>query len=159
MTNKFVMSALGMALLSCSALTSAHHAFAPVYDASKTVTVAGVVTAFRLVNPHAQMLVDVRDDAGTTRSWEVEFDGRLNLTNGGWTDDTVKVGERITVTGNPTHTGSPRLFFMSLERADGSTLLRPAFERLNALEQDRRRRIEQRDRQIPQGEAPKNGND
>jgi len=66
-----------------------------------------------------------------------------------WSDppSTIEVGERITVTGNPTHTGSPRLFFISLKRADGSTLLRPAFERLNALEQDRRRRIEQREQQ------------
>jgi hypothetical protein len=136
-----------IAFLSCSALANAHHAFAPVYDASKTVTVAGVVTTFRLINPHAQMLVEVKDDAGTAKSWEVEFDGRLNLTNGGWTDDTVKVGDRITVTGNPTHTGSPRMFFMSLQRADGSTLLRPAFERLNAREQERRRRLDQRDLQ------------
>lgn len=147
MTKLFDKHAVCIALFSCSALANAHHAFAPVYDASKTVTVAGVVTTFRLINPHAQMLVDVRDEAGAVTSWEVEFDGRLNLTNGGWTDDTIKVGERITVTGNPTHTGSLRLFFMSLQRADGSTLLRPAFERLNALEQERRRRIEQREQQ------------
>lgn len=147
MMERLGKNAVAIALLSCSALASAHHAFAPVYDANKTVTVAGVVTTFRLINPHAQMLVDVRDDAGATQSWEIEFDGRLNLTNGGWTDDTIRVGERITVTGNPTHTGSPRMFFMSLQRADGSRLLRPAFERLNTLEQERRRRIEQRGQQ------------
>jgi hypothetical protein len=147
MTKPFGKHAVCIALFSCSALANAHHAFSPVYDASKTITVSGVVTTFRLINPHAQMLVEVEDDAGTAKSWEVEFDGRLNLTNGGWTDDTIKVGDRITVTGNPTHTGSPRMFFMSLQRADGSTLLRPAFERLNALEQERRRRIDQRDLQ------------
>jgi hypothetical protein len=136
-----------IALLLGSALASAHHAFSPVYDAGKTVTVAGVVTAFRLVNPHAQMLIDVRDDTGATQGWEVEFDGRLNLTNGGWTDNTIKVGERVTVTGNPTHTGSPRMFFVRLQRADGSTLLRPGIERVNTLEQERRRRIEQREQQ------------
>ena len=134
-------------LLLCCTAASAHHAFAPVYDASKTVTVAGVVTAFRLINPHAQMLVEVRDEAGVAKSWDVEFDGRLNLTNAGWTDDTVKVGERITVTGNPTHTGSARMFFVRLEREDGTALLRPAVERLQALEQDRRRRVEQREQQ------------
>jgi hypothetical protein len=151
MTKHFGTRAFCVALLACSALASAHHAFAPVYDASKTVTVAGVVTTFRLVNPHAHMSVEVEDDTGAARRWDVEFDGRLNLTNGGWNDDTIKVGERITVTGNPTHTGSPRMFFMSLQRADGSTLLRPAFERLNALEQERRRRIERREqRESPQ---------
>jgi hypothetical protein len=133
-------SALCAALLLCTALASAHHAFAPVYDGSKTVTVAGVVTAFRLINPHAQTLVEVTDEAGAAKSWEVEFDGRLNLTNAGWTDDTIKVGERITVTGNPTHTGSARMFFVSLQRADGSTLLRPAIARIQGLEEQRRQR-------------------
>lgn len=122
----------------------AHHAFAPVFDAGRTVTVAGTVTAFQLVNPHAQMAVDVVDGAGKVTSWHVEFDGRLNLTNGGWNDDTIKVGERISVTGNPTHTGSPRLFFLSLERADGSRLQRPAVQRAQTLEEQRRQRIEQR---------------
>ena len=144
-----VKRAICATLILGSAAASAHHAFAPVYDGNKTVTVAGVVTEFRLINPHAHMSLEVRDEAGATKKWEVEFDGRLNLTNGGWTDDTVKVGERLTVTGNPTHTGSPRMFFVRLQRPDGSTLLRPAFERFNALEQERRRRIEQRDQRTP----------
>jgi hypothetical protein len=131
-------------LILYTTLASAHHAFAPVYDGSRTVTVAGVVTSFRLVNPHAQMAVDVRDASGKVTSWEVEFDGRLNLTNGGWNDESVKVGERISVTGNPTHTASPRMFFLSLQREDGSSLRRPALDRIQSLEQQRRQRIEQR---------------
>jgi len=116
-----------------------------VYDGSRTVTVAGVVTAFHLVNPHAQMSVDVRDDAGKVVTWVVEFDGRLNLTNAGWNDDTIAVSERVNVTGNPSHTGSARMFFMSLEHADGTLLQRPAVERIQALEQQRRQRNEQRE--------------
>ena len=53
----------------------AHHSFSPCYDGTRTVTVAGVVTAFRLVNPHALMAIDVTDDAGKVVTWEVEFDG------------------------------------------------------------------------------------
>lgn len=131
--------AFGASLL-CMNVASAHHAFAPVYDGSRTVTVAGVVTAFRLVNPHAQMSVDVTDDAGKVVTWNVEFDGRLNLTNGGWSDDTIAIGERLTVTGNPTHTGSSRMFFVRLQRADGTALLRPAIARFQALEEQRRQR-------------------
>ena len=128
------------AWLLCMDVASSHHAFAPVYDGGRTVTVAGVVTAFRLVNPHAQMSVHVTDDAGKVVTWNVEFDGRLNLTNGGWSDDTVAVGERLTITGNPTHTGSSRMFFISLQKADGTALLRPAIARLQALEGQRRQR-------------------
>ena len=129
-----------VAWLLCVDVANAHHAFAPVYDGGRTVTVAGVVTAFRLVNPHAQMSVDVTDDAGKVVTWNVEFDGRLNLTNGGWSDDTIAVGERLSVTGNPTHTGSSRMFFVSLQKADGTALLRPAIARIQGLEEQRRQR-------------------
>jgi len=38
-----------------AAQLTAHHAFTPVYDEKRTVTVAGVVTELRFVNPHAMM--------------------------------------------------------------------------------------------------------
>ena len=56
-----------------------HHAFSPVYDAKRTITIDGVVTQFRFVNPHAMMLLDVKDKSGKTATWNVEFAGRLNL--------------------------------------------------------------------------------
>jgi hypothetical protein len=135
------------ALLLGAGATTAHHSFSPVYDGSRSVTVAGIVTEFQFVNPHAQLTLDVTDESGKTTTWHVEFDGRLNLTNGGWTDDTITVGERISVTGNPTHTGSPRIFFARLERADGSVLLRPGVSKLQSIEEERRQRIEQRRQQ------------
>lgn len=144
MSSVRIQGILSSILVLGAGFASAHHAFSPVYDGSRTITVAGVVTVFRLVNPHALMAVDVQDDTGKITSWEVEFDGRLNLTNGGWNDDTIKVGERVSVTGNPTHTASPRMFFVALQRPDGSLLQRPAIQRFQTLEQERRQRIEQR---------------
>ncbi len=47
---------------------------------------------------------------------------------------------RAAVTGNPTHTGSPRLFFVRLERADGTVLLRPGLDKIQSLEDERRQR-------------------
>ena len=41
----------------------AHHAFSPVYEESRTITVEGVVTEFRFINPHALMSMDVTDAA------------------------------------------------------------------------------------------------
>jgi len=125
---------------------TAHHSFSPVYDGNRTVTVAGVVTEFRLVNPHAHMALDVTDESGRVSQWNVEFDGRLNLTNHGWDDDTIKVGERLTVTGNPTHTGSQQMFFTRLERSDGSVVVRGG-DRIESIEDERRRRREERQQQ------------
>ena len=133
-----VLAALAMAL--SANVASAHHSFPAVYDGAREVTVQGVVTEFRLVNPHALMSVDVTDEAGKVVTWTVEFAGRLMLTGGGWTERTIAAGERVTVSGNPAHTGAPRMYFRRLVRASGAQLLAPTAERLSVVEEERRQR-------------------
>jgi hypothetical protein len=133
-----------LALVLCSTAARAHHAFSPVYDDKRVVTVAGVVTEFRFVNPHATMSMDVTGDNGQVTKWIVEFAGRLNLSEVGWAADSIKAGERVTVTGNPTHTGSNRLFFRKLVRPDGSELLPANAQRESSIEQERRERARNR---------------
>jgi len=90
---------------------------------------------------------DVTDETGKVVQWVVELAGRLNLANFGWTAESVKVGERITVAGHPTHgSGSQRIFFRRIVRSDGTELLAANEERQNAVEEDRRRRAQQRNR-------------
>lgn len=132
-------------------VAGAHHSFSPVYDGDRTVTVSGVVTEFLLVNPHGSMSLDVTDADGNVTQWHVELDGRLNLTNHGWDDDTIKVGERLEVTGNPAHTGSQQMFFNRLRRSDGSELVRGG-NRIQSIEDERRRRIEERRRRAAEGD-------
>jgi hypothetical protein len=136
--------AAAAALLLAATAPRAHHAFSPVYDERRMMAVTGIVTSFRLVNPHTMLTLDVAGDAGEVARWTVEFDGLLNLTVFGWTPETIRVGERVTVTGHPTHTGSPRLFFAFLERPDGTQLRRPGIARFDAIEQERRQRAMQR---------------
>ncbi len=69
-----------------------HHAFSPVYDEKRVITVAGVVTEIRCVNPHAMIFMDVTDDSGKVEKWTVEFAGRLNLSEFGWTAESIKAG-------------------------------------------------------------------
>jgi hypothetical protein len=128
----------------CVAGASAHHAFSPVYDQKQVVTVEGVVTQFNFVNPHAMMFMEVTDKAGKVVKWTVEFAGRLNLSEVGWTANSIKAGERVTVSGNPTHTGSQRMFFRRLVRGDGTELLPAGPQRLKAIEEERRQRARQR---------------
>jgi len=121
-----------------------HHAFSPVYDASKTVTIKGTLTDFKLVNPHATMTVDVVDEAGKHVAWTVEMAGLLSLTRQGWTEKSITVGEQLTIIGNPTHTGSPRMAFDRLTRADGTELLDPGENNQGTIEEQRRERALQR---------------
>ena len=134
-------------LLMSASVVSAHHSFSAVYDGTKQTTVEGVVTQFRFVNPHAMMHLDGKDASGKVEKWIVEFDGRLNLSNFGWTADSIKSGEQVTVTGNPSHTEPKRIFFIKLLHADGTELVRGALQRNSGVEEDRRQRARQRDQQ------------
>jgi hypothetical protein len=136
-----------VALLMCATIARAHHSFSAVYDDKRTISVTGVVTEFRFVNPHAVMAVNVTDEAGKVVKWTVEFAGRLNLSEVGWTADSIKSGERITVTGNPAHTIPARMSFLRLVHADGTVLLPAGAQRIDAIEEERRERARQRSQQ------------
>jgi Family of unknown function (DUF6152) len=137
-TNAITLTMLTVVLWSNSA--AAHHSFAPVYDGNREITVTGVVTQFKFVNPHAMMLMDVTDESGKVVKWTVEFAGSLNLSEVGWTADSIKAKERVTVTGNPTHTGSHGMFFRKLVRSDGTELLNSGLQRTKDIEEERLQR-------------------
>jgi len=124
--------------------SGAHHSFSAVYDDKRVITVEGVVTQFRFVNPHAMMSLDVTDKSGKVEKWTVEFAGRLNLIEGGWTLETIKPGERIKVSGNPARKSDRQMAFRRIVKADGTELLPTQTKRVNAIEQERRERARQR---------------
>jgi hypothetical protein len=135
-------------LILTAAGASAHHAFSPVYDAKRTIDVEGVVTQFRFVNPHAMLLMDVTDKkTGKVVKWNVEFAGRLNLEEAGWTAESIKVGERVKVTGNPAWKSEQRMAFVRLVRADGTKLEPGGAQRVSAIEEERRQRAKERTQQ------------
>src|SRR5438046_8099903 len=131
-------------LMLATGSASSHHAFSPVYDEKRLITVVGAVTEFRFINPHAIMLMDVTDESGKVTEWTVEFAGRLNLSEVGWTADSIKAKERVTVTGNPSHAGSSRIAFVRLVKNDGTELLPSNAERLKSVEEERRQRAKTR---------------
>src|SRR5258708_27998083 len=118
-----------------------HHSFSGVYDGTRVMTVTGVVTQFKFVNPHALLVMDVTDESGKVSKWTVEFAGRLNLSEIGWTADSIKAKERVTVTGNPTHAaGLSRLAFVKIVKADRTVLVPANEEHSHAIDEERRQR-------------------
>jgi len=147
MSPRALLLAVSIVILTAAA-ARAHHAFSPVYDAKRTVVVEGVVTQFRFVNPHAMLLMDVTDGkTGKVVKWNVEFAGRLNLEEAGWTAESIKVGERVKITGNPAWKSEQRMAFVRLVRADGTTLEPGGAQRVSAIEEERRQRAKQRSEQ------------
>ena len=73
----------------------AHHNIAQIYDAEKPVQLNGTVTAVQWKNPHAFVLVDVKDESGKVVNWKVELLAGLQLSREGFTRDSLHVGDPI----------------------------------------------------------------
>ena len=107
----------GMALAALPVL--AHHSFAAEYDAAKPITVKGTVTKVEWMNPHARFYVDVKDDAGKVTNWEFELGSPNGLMRAGWTRNSLKQGDMITVSGSLAKDGSNLGNARSVTLADG----------------------------------------
>ncbi|HEX6998754.1 MAG TPA: DUF6152 family protein [Gammaproteobacteria bacterium] len=124
---------LALALAWAAQAADGHHSIAGIYDSSKPITVEGRVTAFRFVNPHPFLIVDVPGAAGE-ESWQLEMDNRVELARVGITAETFAPGDRVVATGSAHRTEARRLYLRRLDRpADGARYeqvgSRPRFER------------------------------
>jgi hypothetical protein len=101
----------------------AHHAFSNEFDDTKPVTLEGVVTQINWENPHVYFYVDVKESDGTVVNWACETRGPSGLARRGWKRDSLKIGDKVVVTGfrarNGTHTADGRQVSM----ADGRKIL------------------------------------
>ena len=98
--------AVAVALLVIPAAAFAHHSFAAEFDAAKPVSLSGTFTKIEWTNPHAHIHLDVKSPAGAVVSWRVELSTPNDLMRGGWLRDSLRPGDRITVTGYAAKDGS-----------------------------------------------------
>ena len=101
---------------------ASHHNSSMHYVKDKEVTVEGVVTAFELVNPHARIYFDVETSEGETVSWMAEGEAASVLRRQDWNNDTLKEGDVVTITGNPSRDGSAMVEWLGIAFADGRRL-------------------------------------
>ena len=97
--------AFGVMLAATSAL--AHHSFSSEYDASKPVTLTGVVTKVEWLNPHVYFYINVKDESGKIVNWAREMGAPSGLQRQGWTRNTLKVGDTVKVEGSLARNGTP----------------------------------------------------
>ena len=79
---------------------SAHHSQSE-YDLRARLEVAGTVTKVEWKSPHVWVYVDVLDDKGRKVNWSFELPSPNTLMRRGWTRDSLKAGDGITVAGAP----------------------------------------------------------
>jgi hypothetical protein len=97
-----------VALIFVSAPVYAHHGFAGRYDEDNPATVTGTVLELQFENPHSFIIFEAKDANGKTERWSAELGGASNMHRvDGWTKDTLKPGDKITVIGPRAKNGAP----------------------------------------------------
>ena len=104
---KFLMIfALGIGVSIFSTPLFAHHGYA-AYDTEKKVTLKGTVTQWFWANPHCVLQLDVTDDSGQVVHWGTETENPSTMIRQGWTKESLKPGDQVSVTLLPVKNGKP----------------------------------------------------
>lgn len=120
-----VAAALVPAAALVSSTASAHHSFAVFFDEHKSVSVTGVVVQFKFVNPHGVLVMNVKNESGQDEEWRFETNSPSVLRRRGWTPESVKVGETITVDGWPARDNPHYGRLRSAKRPNGEAVGKP----------------------------------
>ena len=125
------LGALACGLVAAAVPMLAHHSFAAEYDAAKPVTLKGTVTKVEWMNPHARFYIDVKDDAGTVTNWEFELGSPNGLMRAGWTRNSLKQGDVVSVSGSLAKDGSHLANARNVTLGDGRKVFAASSETEN----------------------------
>src|SRR5580765_6091733 len=112
--------AILLGLLMASAPAFAHHGYA-AYDMTKTVTLRGTITAYKMANPHSTITFDVKGK-GKIEHWSAEFGYVRAMKAAGWTTESLKPGDEVIVDVHPAKNGSYVSTLQRISLLDGRIL-------------------------------------
>jgi hypothetical protein len=93
-------------VLVAAAPAMAHHSFAAEYDATKPLKLSGTVSKIEWTNPHCYFYIDVKNESGKVDTWAFELGNPNALLRNGWTPNSVKIGDEVTVEGTRAKDGT-----------------------------------------------------
>ncbi|MBZ5675595.1 MAG: hypothetical protein LAP61_15245 [Acidobacteriia bacterium] len=119
MKSKMLVGLAGVLLFGVAAF--AHHSLGATYEGDKEVKLEGKIVQLLLRNPHSFLQIDVPDKDGTMQRWSLEWRSSGQLGQAGIKRDTLKAGDDVVITANPSRTkGDNRGALKTLHRtSDG----------------------------------------
>ena len=103
---RFAFLVAGFGLFVAAVPVVAHHSFAAEFDANKPVALTGVVTKIEWMNPHVWFYLDVKSETGPVVNWGMEMGSPNGLMRNGWTRNSMKVGDVVSVEGSGARDGT-----------------------------------------------------
>jgi Family of unknown function (DUF6152) len=120
--------AVGGALMVPGVPMFAHHSFAAEYDSNKATSLTGAVTKMEWTNPHVRFYMDVKDSSGAVVNWEFELGSPNGLMRKGWTRNSLKPGDNVSVEGYLAKDGAHLANARTVTLADGRKVFAGAAE-------------------------------
>jgi hypothetical protein len=121
----------GVAAIAVAIPAAAHHSFA-MFDALKIVQLEGNVKEFQWTNPHAWILLNVKDEQGQMVMWAIEMNGPTGLARQGWLPKTLTPGMAIKAHIHPLRDGKSGGQFLAVTLPDGKVMGNPTGRPANA---------------------------
>jgi len=94
------------AVFALSPSARAHHSFA-IFDQAHPIELVGVVEDFRFTNPHAFIVLRVKDENARSVVWQLEGQSANSLAWSGWSNRSLKSGDQLRITVEPLRSGAP----------------------------------------------------
>jgi hypothetical protein len=124
---RFSAGVILAAAMCAAAPAGAHHSFA-MYEPTKTLTIKGTIKSFQWTNPHVVVWILVQPEGGgAAQEWSLETTSPGVLTRNGWTRQSLKAGDRVSVTLSPLRDGSRGGSLNSVTLLDTGQTLIPKF--------------------------------
>jgi len=96
---KVLPSGLALFALLISHTASAHHSTAVNFDSSKEITVSGVLTEIKWMNPHSRFRLNVKNAQGKAEEWLVEMGALNTMKRAGFPLERFVIGDEVTMIG------------------------------------------------------------
>jgi hypothetical protein len=99
--SRWTFATLTVVLLVVSIAAHAHHSIPAFWYPDKTIQITGVLKEMKIINPHSVFIIEVTEPNGQKTEWTGVTASGAAMFRAGWNSETLKIGTKVTVEGNP----------------------------------------------------------